>query len=103
MRSLGALLWGVLLGGAAVLLHAAFVPFGLLLSLLGSATGIWLVGRHLGSRQFKVLAAIGWISVAFVAATQGVGGEYLVAANFAGNGLLVGGFLVLLASTLTRA
>lgn len=103
MRLVGALLWGAILGGAAVLLHGAFVPFGLILSLLGSGIGIWLVGRHWGSRRYKVLAAIGWVFITFLGASPGIGGELLVEGNFAGNALVVGGFATLVVAVLVRA
>jgi Na+-driven multidrug efflux pump len=51
---------GVLTGIAAVLLHMLYPPFGLTLSILGSATTIWAIGRHFGARKFKLIASLAW-------------------------------------------
>jgi hypothetical protein len=96
MKLIGSLIWGGILGAAAVLLHSAYVPFGLILALLGSGVGIWLIGRAWGMRRYKVLAAIVWALVALRGGTPGIGGELLVQGNFAGNALVVGGFAMLL-------
>ena len=103
MRVVGVLLWGAILGGAAVLLHDAFVPFGLILSLLGSGVGVWLVGRKWESRRYKVLAALGWVIVILRGGSLGVGGELLLQGNFAGNALVVGGFAMLVFVVVVRA
>lgn len=102
MKLLGSLLWGGILGAAAVLLHSAYVPFGLILTLLGSGVGIWLLGRAWGERRYKVLAAIGWALVTFRGGLPGNGGELLVQGNFAGNALLVGGLVVLVFAVAAR-
>lgn len=98
MKLIGSLIWGGILGGAAVLLHAAYVPAGLLLAWLGSAIGIWLIGRRWGMRRYKFAAAIGWAVVVLRAATPSIGGELLVQGNFAGNALVIGGFAMLVIS-----
>jgi hypothetical protein len=95
MKLIGSLIWGGILGAAAVLLHNAYVPFGLVLALLGSGIGIWLIGRSWGLRRYKFLSAIGWAAVALRGGTPSVGGELLVQGNFAGNALVVGGFAML--------
>ena len=95
MKLVGALIWGTVLGAAAVLLHGAYVPFGIVLSLLGSGVGIWLIGRAWGLRRYKVLAAFGWILVTLRGGYPGIGGELLVQGNFAGNALVVAGFAML--------
>lgn len=79
-----------------MLLHDAYVPFGLILALLGSGVGIWLVGRAWGMRRYKVLAAIGWVLATLRGGSPGVGGELLVQGNFTGNALVVGGFAMLI-------
>ena len=96
MKLVGAFIWGAILGAAAVLLHSAYVPFGLILALLGSGVGVWLVGRKWGLRRYKFLAAVGWVLVTLRGGTSGVGGELLVQGNFAGNALVVGGFVMLI-------
>jgi hypothetical protein len=93
---------GVLLSTASVLLHNAFVPVGLILSLLGSGTGIWLIGKYFGGRRYKLVAVAGWIAVLLRAASPGIGGELLIEGNAMGNALVVGGFITLLLSLLTR-
>ncbi len=95
MKLVGSFIWGGILGAAAVLLHSAYVPFGLVLALLGSAVGIWLTGRVWGFRRYKVLAAIGWALVTLRGSLPGIGGELLIQGNFAGNALVVAGFAML--------
>lgn len=102
MKLLGSFLWGGILGAAAVLLHSAYVPIGVLLALLGSGVGIWLLGRAWGLRRYKVLAAIAWALVTLRAGSPGVGGELLVQGNFAGNALVVAGLAMLLIAVMTR-
>lgn len=96
MKLVGSFIWGGVLGAAAVLLHSAYVPFGLVLALLGSAIGIWIIGRAWGLRRYKVLAAIGWTLVTLRGSLPGIGGELLIQGNFAGNALVVAGFAMLL-------
>jgi len=91
MRLVGSFVWGAILGVAAVLLHDAYVPFGLILALLGSGVGIWLLGRAWGLRRYKILASIGWALAVLIGGTPGVGGELLVQGNFAGNALVIAG------------
>lgn len=96
MKLLVSLIWGIVLGAAAVLLHDAYPPFGLLIALLGSAIGVRLVGRMWGRRRYKIAAVITWLILVLRAGSLGVGNELLVQGNFTGNALVVGGFLVLL-------
>ena len=101
MKLIGSLSWGGILGAAAVLLHNAYVPFGLVLALLGSGIGIWLIGRAWGMRRYKVVSAIGWAFVILRGGTPSIGGELLVQGNFAGNALVVGGFVMLVIAIAT--
>ncbi len=96
MKILASFIAGIVLGGAAVLLHDSAFPFGLALALIGSGTGVWLLGRAFGKRLPKLAAILGWIGIVFNAAAPGVGNELLVQGNKSGNSLVLGGFLVLL-------
>ncbi len=91
MKLFGSLVWGGIVGAAAVLLHDAYVPIGLILTLLGTGIGIWLPGRAWGARRYKVFAAIGWVASVLIGGIPGVGGELLVQGNFAGNALVMAG------------
>lgn len=102
MKLVGSFLWGGILGVAAVLLHDAYLPFGLLLALLGSGVGIWLLGRAWGMRRYKLLASIAWALMTLRGGSPGVGGELLVQGNFAGNALVVAGFAMLIIAVTTR-
>jgi len=95
MKYIGSIIWGGILGGAAVMIHNAFYPAGLILALLGTCVGIWLLGKAWGIRRFKVLAALIWAYVALRAGTPGVGGELLVQGNTAGNALVYAGVAAL--------
>lgn len=103
MKFVGSFIWGGVLGAAAVLLHSAYVPFGLVLALLGSGVGVWLIGKAWGMRRYKVLAAIAWALVTLRGGSPGIGGELLVQGNFAGNALVVAGFAMLVFAVTTRA
>ena len=102
MKWIASLFAGTVLGTASVLLHAAKVPFGLTLSLIGTGTGIWIIGRQFGKRLFKILAGVGWVAIVLNAAAPGVGDELLVQGNFAGSGLVLGGIVVLVMTILIR-
>jgi hypothetical protein len=95
MRIILSLVYGFVLGAAAVLLHNAYQPWGLALSLIGSGLGIWLIGRAWGLRRYKFLAAFTWCALIFIASKPGVGGEILVLGNSMGNALVIGGFFTL--------
>ena len=84
-----------MLGGAAVLLHDVKFPFGVALALIGSGTGIWMLGRSLGKKRYKFAAILGWIGIVFNASAPGVGNELLVQGNTSGNFLVLGGFISL--------
>ena len=100
MRVILSLLAGTILGAAAVLLHNAYQPWGLVLSLVGTGVGIWLIGRAWGLKRYKFLAALAWFAVFLRAMTLGIGGELLVLGNSMGNALMIGSFLTLIMSTL---
>ena len=102
MKLVGSFLWGGILGIAAVLLHNAYVPFGIALALLGSGIGIWLLGKAWGMRRYRVLAAIAWALMTLRGGSPGAGGELLVQGNFAGNALVVAGFAMLVIAVTTK-
>ncbi len=91
MRYVGALIWGAVLGGAAVMIYTAFPPSGLILALAGSGVGVWLIGKSWGMRRYKVLASLMWGYVVLRGGTPGVGGELLVQGNTLGNALVFAG------------
>lgn len=78
-----------------MLLHDAYVPFGLIFALLGSSIGVWLVGRMWGLRRYKVATVFAWLALVLRAGSLGVGNELLVQGNATGNALVVGGCLIL--------
>lgn len=96
MNYVASLLWGMILGTAAVMLHEVRPPFGLLLALMGSSTGIWILGRAFGKKIFKFLGIVGWIGVVLNAAAPGVGNELLVQGNLTGSALVLLGSLSLI-------
>lgn len=103
MKLIASLLWGVVLGTAAIFLHSSYSPFGLALALSGTGIGVWMIGRAWGKRYFKVLSMIGWFVIVLRASTLGVGGELLVQGNWEGNALVVGGLITLLIAVTLRA
>jgi hypothetical protein len=101
MRVIYSLLSGAILGAASALLHNAYQPWGLLLSLAGTGAGIWLVGRIWGLRRYKFFAAFAWCAIFLRAGSLGIGGELLIQGNSMGNALMIGGLLTLVMATLT--
>ncbi len=95
MKYIGSLIWGAVLGAAAVIIHNAFVPVGLILALLGTGVGIWAIGKAWGLRRYRVLAVLVWAGVVIRGALSGVGGELLVVGNIAGNTLIFAGVATL--------
>lgn len=102
MKYLASLAWGVVLGTAAVLLHNAYQPFGLILSLLATGVGIWMVGIAWGKRHLKVIVTFGWFLIVLRATSLGVGNELLVQGNWNGNALLLVGVVTTLFAVATR-
>lgn len=86
---------GVASGAAAVFLHLVFPPFGIALSVLGSFTAIWIVGRKYGKRFYKIVSAIAWMVIFSRAATFGSGKEILIQGDTLGNNFLMLAFLAL--------
>jgi hypothetical protein len=103
MKLIGSIVWGAILGAAAVLIHNAFIPIGLILALLGSGIGVWLVGRAWGLRRYKTLTGIAWILIVARGGSLGVGGEMLVQGNIAGNALVVAGFITIVLAVAAKA
>jgi hypothetical protein len=90
---------GVLSAIAAVLLHIFYPPVGLVIALLGSATTIWAIGRHYGSRSVKLLASVAWGLIILRASSFGVGNELLVQGNPEGSALFFIGLISLIIVT----
>jgi len=102
MKYLASLVWGVILGTAAVLLHNAYQPLGLLLSVTASGVGIWMIGRAWGKRSLKVFSMFGWFLIVLRATSLGVGDELLVLGNWSGNVLVIGGLMVTMFAAAVR-
>ena len=100
MKYLLSFLIGGLTAAAGVFLHLSYPPAGLILTLAGSATTFWSIGRHYGKRRFKVAALLGWLIVINDAATFGDGGELLVQGDRAGMTFLVSGLTIVVLSIL---
>lgn len=96
MKYIGSLIWGGMLGAAAVMLNNAFDPFGLILAAIGGGIGIWIIGKAWGFRRYKVIAALAWLLVVWRAIVWGVGGEHLVQLDNTGLVFLFAGWISLL-------
>jgi hypothetical protein len=86
----------------SVLIHQTIPPYGVLVALIFSYLAIWLVGRRLSGRKYKVAAAAGWVAVMLRAASFGAGQELLVQGDGVGSALLGLGTLVVLAAVAAR-
>ena len=91
---------GAALGAVSIFIHASVPPFGLILSLAATGTGIWSIGRMWGRRSLKVLASIIWTLVVVRAGLPGASNEYLIEASAVGISLINIGFLFLLIAIL---
>ncbi len=96
MRTFYAALLGIIFGIAAVFLHSFFPPLGIIIAILGSATGIWSIGRVWGKRRFKIIASILWIAIIIRASAAGVGQEFLIQGDGLGLSLLNFGLIAIL-------
>ncbi len=85
---------GICIGFIGVVLHNFAPPFGLILALLESAVGIWILGRYWQSKLVRIPALIGWLAIILRAGTHGVSYELLVMGNNNGNIFLIGGFVL---------
>ena len=95
MRMIYSAALGLMAGIAAVLLHIFYPPVGLIIAILGSTATIWAIGRHYGSRIFKLTASIAWALILWRASSFGVGNELLVQGNAEGSALVFLGLLAL--------
>ena len=92
MRSLFSLILGALIAIGVTLIHQTLPPFGLIVSLIATFTGIWWIGRYFGKKRYKLWALLGWLIVIVRAGSYGVGQELLIQGDNAGSALLLIGF-----------
>ena len=92
------LLVGAITGAAAVLLHLALSPVGLIISVLGTFTSTWALGRVFGSRKYKAMAGVSWSLVFWQGAKFGVGNEILIQGDNLGTGLLFFGAIAIISA-----
>ncbi|CAB4532965.1 unannotated protein [freshwater metagenome] len=95
MKYLLSLIVGGVTAVAATFLHKFAPPFGIAISIIGTFTSIWVIGRIFAGRRFKIIAAIGWIAIFFRAASFGVGKELLVQGDNLGNAFFLISFAAL--------
>ena len=96
MKYLLSIVAGVITAVAATFIHKFAPPFGITISILGTFTALWVIGRIYAGRRFKVIAAIGWITIFFQAASFGVGKELLIQGDNLGNSFFFLSFAALL-------
>ena len=73
------------------------------LSLLGTFTAIWSIGRRYGSRKYKFIASASWFAIFYQAATFGSGKEILVLGDNLGNGFLYSSFIIIIVAVILPA
>ena len=100
MKFIYAVFIGAALGAASVFIHASVPPFGLMLSIVATGTGIWSIGRKWGRRSLKVVASLIWTAVVLRAGFPGASDEYLIEASTVGTSLINVGFLALIVAIL---
>lgn len=100
MRYFYSLLLGSALGASSVFIYSLYPPFGLILSIVASALGIWSAGRMWGRRSFKFVAALAWGFVVLRAGFPGVNEEYLIQGSAIGVSLINFGFIAVVIAIL---
>lgn len=100
MRYVYSIIIGVTLGLGSVLLHTSLAPWGLILSLTATVSGIWSIGRKWGGRTYRSLAAAAWMFVIVRAGFPGLGQEFLIEGSPIGISLLNLGVLSLVLAVL---
>ena len=98
MRLLISFIIGAITGVAAILLHLALPPVGLIFSVVGTFTSIWALGRTFGSRKYTAMAGVGWSLIFWQGATFGAGNEILIQGDNLGTGLLFFGALAIISA-----
>jgi hypothetical protein len=96
LGALGALVLGVLTGGAAVVLHD--ISWALVLAWIATVLTIWFLPAGLGGR---IPYALGWMVVLALAVSKTDTGGYLVGSTTAGYAVLVLGLVALSVSIAT--
>ena len=101
MRALATFFMGIATGAAAILLHLAYPPFGLVLAMIGTFTAIWSIGRYFGRYRYKFLAGAGWLAIFWQGANYGVGNEILIQGDNLGTAFIgLGALAIFLAIAL---
>ena len=103
MKTLASVLAGAATGVAAVFLHLFLPPFGLALSVIGTFTAIWAVGRRFGKRRYKFFATLAWIFIFSRGASFGNGKEIFIQGDSLGNYFLALSFIAIIAALLAPA
>jgi hypothetical protein len=103
MKMIASLFVGVATGVAAVFLHLFFPPLGIALSIIGTFTAIWSVGRRYGKRRYKFVATLGWIFIFSRGASFGNGQEIFIQGDSLGNYFLALSFLAIIVALLLPA
>ena len=103
IKALLSFFWGGFVGLVATALHNAYVPFGLIFSLLFIGVGIWVVGRKTYSRSYKFIALAGFIAIELRGAISGTGKEVLIISNTTGMFFLIFGTLIAVVMALRPA
>ena len=103
IKAILSFLWGGFVGLVATALHNAYVPFGLIFSLLFIAVGVWVVGRKTYSRSYKFISLAGLIAIVLRAAISGTGKEVLILSNTTGTFFLVFGTIIAVVMALRPA
>ena len=101
MKSIYALLFGIVIGLSGTLLHNSYQPLGLIVSFIAIWWAARLVISMYSSRSALFLFISGWGLVILRASSIGNGGEILIQGNVYGN-LFVFGGLTLLALSVVR-
>ena len=100
MKLLRGNIFGAVLGIAATFVHNAWPPFGLIVAVVGTFSGIRYLGQIHFERTVKVVASASWTFVVWRASTIGNGDELLITSGTTGSYFVFCGFISALMASL---
>ena len=100
MKLLRGIIFGAVLGIAGTFVHNAWPPFGLIVAVAGTFSGIRYLGQIHFERTVKVVASASWTFVVWRASTIGNGDELLITSGTTGSYFVFCGFISALMASL---
>ena len=103
MKVITSIVTGALTAIAATFLHSYLPPLGITLSVVGSFTAIWLIGRVFGKRRYILIATSASFFIFWQAATFGIGKEIFILGDNLGSSFLILSVIALIVAVILPA